>query len=45
MNACPIGDADPEDDIDTRVNKMKGLNESVCIWIIKVDEVVNYYQN
>ncbi|KAL1250757.1 hypothetical protein QQF64_018553 [Cirrhinus molitorella] len=33
MNACPMGDdfevADPEDDIDTRVNKMKLLNETV----------------
>ncbi len=49
MNACPMRDdfevADPEDDIDTRVNKMKLLNETVCIWIIKLNEVVNYYQN
>ncbi|CAM4735446.1 unnamed protein product [Leuciscus chuanchicus] len=32
MNACPMGDdfevTDPEDDIDTRVNKMKLLNET-----------------
>ncbi len=39
MNACPMGDdfevADPEDDIDTRFNKMKLLNETVCIlWIV-----------
>ncbi|KAL1274360.1 hypothetical protein QQF64_027174 [Cirrhinus molitorella] len=35
MNACPMGDdfevADPEDDIDTRVNKMKLLNETTDI--------------
>jgi len=34
MNACPMGDdfevTDPEDDIDSRVNKMKLLNETVC---------------
>lgn len=33
MNACPMGDdfevADPDDDIDTRVNEMKRLNETV----------------
>ncbi|KAA0724022.1 Gypsy retrotransposon integrase-like protein 1 [Triplophysa tibetana] len=32
MNACPMGDdfelADPEDDIETRVNEMKRLNET-----------------
>ncbi|KAL0150938.1 hypothetical protein M9458_053750, partial [Cirrhinus mrigala] len=49
MNACPIGDdfvvADPEDDIDARVNKMKLLNETVCIAIIKVPHNIKKAQS